>query len=69
MTKKQFETFFKENIEKDIHNDLPALLMAWNNSIDGKVKDGELPQHARDWAHPARFYTKSERKDRLKNNH
>ncbi len=62
MNKVQFSRYFKENIEPEIQStDKPALRQAWNDHIDGMVKNGELKDNARDWSHPARFYTDSER--------
>lgn len=56
-TRKQFLQYFEINIEPFIPGkDLPALREAWNNEIDTKCKSGELPDRARDWSHPRRFY-------------
>jgi hypothetical protein len=57
MTRTQFEQYFKANIEPSVTaNDLPALRQAWNDTIDGMCKDGQLKANARDWKHPQRFY-------------
>lgn len=57
MTRAQYEKIFKTGIEIHIPaNDLPALREAWNNNIDSLVKEGTLPDRARDWSHPRRFY-------------
>lgn len=57
-TRKEFEQYFKANIEPSIPgNDLPALRQAWNDTIDSMCKGNELPKRARDWSHPKRFYT------------
>lgn len=55
-TRKEFEQYFKANIEPSINNDLPALRQAWNDTIDALCKEGTLPDRARDWRHPRRFY-------------
>lgn len=55
-TRKEFEQYFKANIEPSINNDLPALRQAWNDTIDSMCKGNELPDRARDWSHPKRFY-------------
>jgi hypothetical protein len=58
MTRKEFNQYFKTNIETLIPaNDKPRLRQAWNDTIDIMCKDGELPERARDWSHPRRFYT------------
>lgn len=58
-TKKEFAQFFKSEIEPGISpTDKPALRQAWNDTIDGMCKAGELPERARDWSHPKRFYTR-----------
>lgn len=57
MTRKEFNAFFKANIEPSIaSNDKPALRQAWNDTIDAMCKAGNLPDRARDWSHPRRFY-------------
>lgn len=57
MNKKQFEAFFKSEIEPNIpKDDKPALRQAWNDTIDSYIKDGKLMKKAGDWAHPKRFY-------------
>jgi hypothetical protein len=64
-TKKEFERFFKAEIENTISSsDKPALREAWNDTIDIMTKSKELPDRARDWSHPARFYSASERPKR-----
>lgn len=55
-TRKQFEQYFKANIEPSINNDLPALRQAWNDTIDALCRERTLPERARDWSHPRRFY-------------
>jgi hypothetical protein len=61
-TKNEFSTYFKTHIEPGISStDKPALRQAWNDTIDVMCKGNELPERARDWSHPARFYYQSER--------
>lgn len=61
-TKKEFERYFKSEIELNIPKwDKPALRERWNNTIDSYVKDGSLPDRASDWAHPTRFYYASQK--------
>lgn len=63
MNKREFEHLFKTVIEPDIpKDDKPALREAWNNTIDGYIKDRILPEKAANWVHPKRFYLPSERK-------
>lgn len=60
-TKNQFAQYFKTEIEPTISaSDKPALRQAWNDTIDGLCKAGTLPERARDWSHPDRFYTYNE---------
>lgn len=57
MTRAQFEKSFKEVVECTLSSDdKPALRQAWNDNIDSQVKGGTLPDRARDWSHPRRFY-------------
>jgi hypothetical protein len=57
MTLKEFNKLFKLNIEFAIPaSDKPALRQAWNDQIDAMCKNGQLPERARDWSHPRRFY-------------
>lgn len=61
-TKKEFEQFFKSQIETEIpSDDKPALRQAWNDFIDKRIRCGELPKRAGNWSHPARFYNKNDR--------
>lgn len=61
-TKIQFERYFKQEIEPAIPaTDKPALRQAWNDAIDSMCKGEYLPERARNWSHPARFYYKSDR--------
>ena len=56
-TKKEFVAFFKTEIEPFISSsDKPALRQAWNDTIDSMCKSDQLPDRARDWTHPKRFY-------------
>lgn len=59
-TKKEFIQFFKAAFENGSTaispTDKPALRQAWNDTIDQFCKAGELPDRARDWSHPKRFY-------------
>lgn len=62
MRQKQFEAFFKNEIEPTIpKNDKPMLRQVWNDTIDSMCKDGILKERARDWGHPKRFYHASQR--------
>lgn len=61
--KTAFESFFKQFIEPTISKtDKPALRQMWNDLIDGMCKNGELPERARNWSHPKRFYWSKTRK-------
>ena len=60
-TKKEFETYFRSVIEKELpSNDKPALRQTWNDAIDNCIKDGTLPARAGNWSHPDRFYNRYE---------
>lgn len=60
MTNKQFRAFFKSEIEPTISaSDKPALRQAWNDTIDGMHKSGQVHKRARNWIHPKRFYNKN----------
>lgn len=60
MTKKQFETLFKDVViphiadqyERDGVIDRPARRTAWNETVDAYIKDGKLSERAGDWAKP-----------------
>jgi hypothetical protein len=56
MNKKQFEVFFKSEIEPSCGNDKPMKRQAWNDLIDSMLKDGTLNKRAGNWSHPKRFY-------------
>lgn len=54
MTKKQFETYFKNEVLPTLaHQDKTARRTAWNDTVDAMIKGGELPERAGDWSHPA----------------
>lgn len=56
ITRKEFEAYFKIEIEPHISKtDKPALRQTWNDTIDSLCKDKTLPERARDWSHPKRF--------------
>ena len=56
MNKKDFEAFFKAEIEPGISkSDKPALRMAWNDLIDSMIRDRTLKERAGNWSHPKRF--------------
>jgi hypothetical protein len=45
MNRKEFEQYFKANIENDHSStDKPALRAAWNQTIDSMIRDGRLPE-------------------------
>jgi len=68
MTRAQYEQLFKTGIEINLPaNDKPALREAWNNNIDALVKEGTLPDRARDWSHPRRFYPYGSTENPLRN--
>jgi len=57
-TKKEFQDFFKTEILPHLGEkpgpgiDRPMRREAWNNTIDGMLRDGELPKRAEEWACP-----------------
>jgi len=60
-TKKEYTVYFKAEIlpmikeayEQDGQADYVARAEAWNDDIDGLVRDRQLPSRARDWCCPS----------------
>jgi hypothetical protein len=67
MTKSEAEAEFKEYVmpglrtryEQDGVPDKPARREAWNDFIDGLIRDGRLPSNAGNWSHPRGLETRS----------